>query len=139
MISNETQKSNPFIVTRFEKRYILAGISSDMVLEGKVAEAPNVPMQVRSSLGQQVFKHRFQITSYISKLRNYGMRPDYPVFHALTMIKTSPAGRSLTPVMSVGYTLPQTAMGGTIGPPPRFKKALKSPVAVFAPPTYESS
>lgn len=139
MIANSTQKKNPFVVTRQEKHDILVGIEDGMLLQNKVGRAPNVPLQTRSSLGQQVIRHRFQISRYISGLRNYGMRPDYPVVHVLTMVKTSPAGRSGRPVMSVGYTLPQTASGGTIAPPPRFKKALKSPVAIFAPATYEAS
>lgn len=136
MLPSGTQKRNVFTVNASRRYERTEGMSAEMLLQGKINESPNVPMLQRQSLGQQVLHHRFQQTEYFSKLRNYGLRPDYPIAHVLSLIKLSPAGKSSYPVIAIGYHTPATAQGGVMRAPPRFKKALRSPLNIFTPPTY---
>ena len=142
MIGSVTQKQNPFAVRSPHNPDLTDGMAAQMLLQDKTAEAPNIPMEQRQSLGQQRLRHRFQQTEYISKLRNYGLRPDYPIAHVLSLIKLSPASGSTSPRIAIGYYQGgnvfqnRGAKAGVMAPPPRFKKALRSPINVFTPQTY---
>lgn len=117
------------------------GMAYGMLYGGKVMQAPNVPPMQRQSLAQQTLIHREQESSYISTLRNYGLRPDYPAFHAHSLVRKTPV-RSVrpAPVMGrYGYGLAQTSSPGNTGSQPRFRKALRTPINQFNPPIYGDS
>jgi hypothetical protein len=100
----------------------------------QVMESPGIPPAIRSSLFQPLNKFRRHMSSYISELRNYGLRPDYPVVKLLGIQKRVRimANRPL-PTMS---NYPQTSLSGGMGTSPRFIKALPSSKVVFNPPIY---
>jgi hypothetical protein len=112
------------------------GMSYTMAYPTRNAEPPDIPLPIRSSLFQTVLKHRFQFSSYISKIKGFGLRPDYPVVKLLKIQNKSTAqyNRPL-PTMS---SYPKASLRGGMATQPRFVKALPSRKVVFNPPIYGS-
>lgn len=105
-----------------------------MLYDSQSEKIPTVPGQVHSSLFQRVLIHRWQISEYISRLRNYGLRPDYPAAHVLTMINSgpnNPGGRTVG-VSRFGRPMEK----GTMKPLSRFRKALPVARVPYVPPEY---
>lgn len=129
----EAGQANPFRVTTNARRPLSRGIGYGMLVDGRSEKIPTIPQPVFSSLFQRVLIHRWQISTYISRLRNYGMRPDYPAAHVLTMINSAPTdiGNSVK-VSRFG----RPASKGTMKPPRRFSKALPVQRIPFTPPEY---
>lgn len=128
-----------FDVPRLAARPIRANISYFMQYGGRVMPAPNVPMMQRSSLAQQIVIHRTQDSTYLSNLRYYGLRPDYPAFHALTTIRRSPMRSNPKPLPKISTRFagrPGVSQQGTMGAMQRFKKALPNPINIYHPPVY---
>lgn len=110
------------------------GMGYGMLVRARPVPSPGIPLFVRSSLYQNVLWHRFQISRYISKLRNYGMRPDYPTPHVLTMINSAPPmNKNPRPTIS---RFGRTGSPGYMQAPRRFKKALPANDIPYYPPEY---
>lgn len=131
MLKTVTQKRDVFAVPPNRRAEILGPLEYGMQYGGRVMEAPNVPLMVRSSLGQRVLVHRFQMSRYISRLRNYGMRPDHPAFKGHMVVNTAP--RIVVPTRA---RLPLSKKPGTMAATPRFPKALGNPPNNYQPPEY---
>jgi hypothetical protein len=136
-------------VTIPSRHELFTGMEYDMTYDTRNIQPPNVPPPVsRSSLAQTIFIHRYQQSKYISILRYFGLRPDYPVFHGFKIINGAPAvSNTGAPVFSAGpgigtlgsegvFPFPRAATAGTMKPPSRFVKALPLPIPSFNPPTY---
>lgn len=140
MITKATKKSVLFPPSVVSQSDVRDGLEYGMIVDTRAMPAPNVPILDRSSLGQQYLKHRYQITRYFSKLRNFGFRPDYPVFKGLQIVPTKPEGLAATPrpvLNRAGLLYPNAvSQGGVMGAPRRFAKALKNPINTYTPPEY---
>lgn len=109
-------------------------IGYGMKYDSQSEKIPTVPGQVHSSLFQRVLVHRWQISAYISKLRNYGLRPDYPAAHVMTILPSGPKDPGGHPVVTSRFGRP--AHKGTMRPLSRFRKALPVAKAPYTPPEY---
>lgn len=113
---------------------ISKGLSYGMLREGKSENQATIPLPVFSSLFQRILIHRWQVSSYISSLRNYGMRPDYPAAKVMTMIPSGPSNKSGNVVTVSRFGRPSTS--GTMKAPKRFRKALSVTSIPYTPPEY---
>jgi len=128
------------------------GMSWEMDYNTRRTPVPNVPPPVsRSSLAQQILIHRYQQSKYISVLRYFGLRPDYPAFHGFKIINGAPQV-SNTGIPSLNSTnlnqfykgvgtegiapFPRAKTAGTMRPVSRFVKALPVPIPSYNAPTY---
>ncbi len=142
------RRAKLFPVYRPSFASLRTGLEYGMVVQGKEMQLPALPLPIESSLAQDVNVHRFQLSRNIRLLRNYGMRPDYPVVQVPTtpfqgrVVKQTP-----TPVMTAfgprprpGATpvFPRTARGGTMGSVKRFAKSTKVIPNKYRPPVYGS-
>lgn len=111
------------------------GMEYFMLYDHRKMAAPNVPPPVRrASLAQQQLIHRYQISKYISRLRNFGLRPDHPAFHGF---KITVQGRiATTPVMSDPQWNTPRPLAGSMRAPARFAKALPTAPNPYIAPTY---
>lgn len=141
MIHKATKKSDLFPAGVTHRAPIMRGMEYGMMIKSAPMEVPNVPVMQRQSLGQRGLVHRYQISRYLSTLRYYGLRPDYPVFHGKIVINSAPKhllSRNPQPSTSRGGNLrtPATKSQGVMGAPRRFQKALRLPINPYTPPTY---
>jgi hypothetical protein len=123
----------PVLGLKPSKDYV-GPIGYGMKYDSESERIPTVPGQVHSSLFQRVLVHRWQISVYISKLRNYGMRPDHPAVHVQTIINSGPANPGGHPVQVSRFGRP--AYKGTMRPLSRFRKALPVSQVPYTPPEY---
>ena len=130
----EAGKAYPFRVNTSLVSQNEAGMSYSEDYRVQVMESPTIPPAIRSSLFQPLNKFRRHLSSYISELRNYGLRPDYP-YVKLQKIQTRVRVmvNRPTPTMS---SYPRTSLSGGMATSPRFIKALPSTKVVFNPPVY---
>ena len=105
-----------------------------MKYDSESQKIPTVPGQVHSSMFQRILVHRWQIAAYISRLRNYGLRPDYPAAHVMTTINSGPNNPGGHPVQVSRFGRPATR--GTMRPLSRFRKALPVVQTPYTPPEY---
>jgi hypothetical protein len=127
---------NPQDAIRPSRTPLREGMEYYMLYDNRVMQAPNVPPPVRrSSLAQQTLIHRYQISKYFSRLRNFGMRPDHPAFHGFKIIVTGNADQTGVRLSSPNMNTPRP-LAGAMRPPRRFKKALPSAPVTYIPPTY---
>lgn len=134
-----SEVNDPFKVPVAPHGELQNGMEYTLLYNHTRMNAPNVPPPVaRSSLAQQFLTHRYQFSRYLSKLRYYGLRPDYPVFHGFVI--TPQGDVQTTPVAQPAGIAVRQAINvrniGSMGAPPRWKKALPTPVPVYNPPTY---
>ncbi len=126
-------------VTIPSRHELFTGMEYDMTYDTRNIAPPNVPPPIsRQSLAQTIFIHRYQQSKYISVLRYFGLRPDYPVFHGFKIINGAPeVSNTGAPTLSnPPMNWPSPATAGTMKPPSRFVKALPLPIPQFNPPTY---
>ena len=143
-VASRREKLFPVFRPSFASRRV--GLEYGMTVQGKPMQLPNVAQPVRSSLAQNVNVHRFQLSRNLKLLRNYGMRPDYPVLRApfipfqAKVAKQTPTpqmtrfGSRPTPGLTPVY--PRVAKGGTMGSVKRFAKASKVIPNRYRPPIY---
>lgn len=136
-----TLKDNLFPEAATHHAPIMRGMEYGMMIKSAPMEVPNVPLMQRQSLGQRGLIHRYQISRYLSNLRYYGLRPDYPVFHGKVVINSAPKNllsRNPQPTTSRRTRLntPATRDQGVMGASRRFSKALRLPINPYTPPTY---
>lgn len=140
-------RARPFEVLRILRAPLETGMEYEMHYDSVVMGGPNVPPPIpRQSLAQQVIVHRYQQSKYFSRLRNYGLRPDYPIAHGWRVIQTGNSSVNNAPVMTTTFlgTDPQSrgiqvnspGAQGFMRPGGRFKKALPTPVVNYNPPVY---
>lgn len=144
MIYKATLKDNLFPEAVTHRAPIMRGMEYGMMIKSAPMEAPNVPLMQRQSLGQRGLIHRYQISRYLSILRYFGLRPDYPVFHGKVIINSAPKSklsRNPQPVTHRRTLLntPATKDQGVMGASRRFSKALRLPINPYTPPTYGES
>lgn len=120
--------------SNFETSTYTGDVRYGMKYDSESQRIPTVPGQVHSSLFQRILIHRWQISTYISRLRNYGMRPDYPAAHVLTIIPSSPGNKGGQPVTVSKFGRP--GHKGTMRPLSRFRKALPVARTNYTPPEY---
>lgn len=133
----EAGSAQPFRVNSNARRPLSRGIGYGMLYDGRSGKIPTIPQPVFSSLFQRVLVHRWQISTYISRLRNYGMRPDYPAAHVHSIINSAPSGLSTTPGQNVRLSrFGRPSQKGTMAAPRRFRKALPTQRIPFTPPEY---
>jgi len=117
-----------------------------MVVKGAAMQIPDVPLPIRSSLGQDTLVHRFQLSRNLRLLRNYGMRPDYPVLKAQStafrgrVVKQTPTPQltrfGVRPRPGLTPVYPRVGAPGTMGSVKRFSKASKVIPNRYRPPLY---
>jgi hypothetical protein len=105
-----------------------------MLYDAEGQGIPTIPGQIHSSLFQKVLVHRWQISSYISRLRNFGLRPDYPAAHVMSIINSGPSNPGGNPVGVSRFGRP--LQKGTMKSMPRFGKALPVTQVPYVPPEY---
>lgn len=109
-----------------------------MAIKGENSLAPNVPLPVRSSLAQEIAVYRVQLSHYFASIagatRFPGMAPGYPVAKVLTLVNTAP--RMVRGSRAVRGQRGYPARTGYMNAPPRFQKALPSPINNYQPPVY---
>ena len=107
-----------------------------------VMPVPNVaPPTPRQSFAQQHMIHNYQSSKYISTLRYFGLRPDYPAFHGFKIINGAPTvSNTGNPTLSnppMNFPRPSKAFG--MRPVSRFTKALPVSLNAYNPPTYSGN
>lgn len=130
----KAQPKPVFRVNPNQRKPLGRGLSYGMLYDSKAEGIPTIPQPVFSSLFQRILVHRWQISSYISQLRNYGLRPDYPAAHVMTMVPSSPSNKSGNLVTVSRFGRPSTS--GTMRPLRRFRKALPVTSIPYTPPEY---
>jgi hypothetical protein len=103
-----------------------------MIIEGEHIPSATVPMQLRQSEAQPIVVHRWQFSRYFSLLRNYGLRPDYPIFRGFAIVPVNSSPNAKIVISRRGAAANQ----GSMRPIPRFRKALPYPIVTYNPPTY---
>lgn len=115
------------------------GIDYGMDFGAEDGLAPTVPIAVRSSLAQEKTVYRVQTSHYnfvkVKATRFPGMAPGYPVAKVLSLINTAPQMRRGNPSATRGLR-GYPARSGFMAAPPRFRKALPTPVNDYSPPIY---
>lgn len=98
----------------------------------------NIPLPVRSSLAQEIAVFKVQLSHYFRQIagatRFPGMAPGYPTAKALSLINTAPRMQVNSRAVTGLRGFP--ARSGYMNAPPRFRKALPSPVNDYTPPIY---
>jgi hypothetical protein len=114
------------------------GMSYGMNHKAETNLSPGIPLPVRSSLAQEIFVFKVQLSHYfrsIAKATRFpGMAPGYPTAKAATMLNTAPPMRVNSRATTGLRGFP--ARSGFMNAPPRFKKALPLPVNDYQPPIY---
>ena len=129
-------KAYPFRVQTSLVSMNEAGITYTEDYRVQATESPGIQPAIRNSLFQPLNKFRRHTSSYISTLRNYGLRPDYPVVKLLGIQKRIRVMANRPLPTTSNY--PMTSSVGGMGTSPRFTKALPSRKIVFNPPIYGS-
>lgn len=120
---------------------LFTGMEYNMDYDTRQVPTPSVPPPVsRQSLAQQTMIHNYHWSRYLSVIKNFGLRPDYPVFHGFTIVNGAPeVSNTGVPTMSnPPMNFPRPATAGTMKPNPRYSKALPLPIPSYDPPTYGS-
>jgi len=135
--------ANPFrVYTPYRKKLGLrkdlgpevGPIGYGMLYDSQSEKIPTVPGQVHSSLFQRVLVHRWQISAYISRMRNYGLRSDYPAAKVQSILPSGPSNPGGNPVAVSRFGRPMQK--GTMRPLSRFRKALPVNKVNYTPPEY---
>lgn len=138
---------SPLDVTIPSRHELFTGMEYEMDYNTRRMDAPqNAPPVARSSLAQMILIHRYQQSKYLSILRYFGLRPDYPAFHGFKIVNGAPVvSNSGQPIFSSGYPglhvgtvspFPRARTAGTMRPVSRFVKALPVPIPQYNAPTY---
>lgn len=137
---------DPSVVSQKQNR---TGMSYAMDYRGKQLRTAGVLPTARASLAQTVLLHRAQrsfrlsLTGFPARLAELA---GYPSVHVLTLLPGSPSPNQV-PALSNNLVSPPAGdysmvnpqpvqRGGTLGPQPRFKKALPLPINNYQPPVY---
>lgn len=124
------ERKPPFRTPIFARLQDERGITAQAVSSDGEVASPTVPIPVRSSLAQTVLIFRRQITTYISRVKPYGMAPGYPTAKVPTILHTTPRHALIRSAR--GYP----ASKGQMLPPKRFTKALPTKQNDYEAPTY---
>lgn len=147
LTKGKTDRGRPFEVLRILRMPLEIGMEYSMSYDSTVMGGPNVPPPIpRQSLAQTVIVHRYQQSKYFSRLRNYGLRPDYPIAHGHVVVQTGNSSVNNAPTITStkmgtdsSLGVPQVNSAGAQGfmrPGGRFRKALPLPVVNYNPPIY---
>ncbi len=129
------------------RKPLRTGLEYGMTIKSGDMDAPDVPMPIRSSLGQSLLTHRFQLSRNIRLLRNYGFAPGNPILKAQSIpLQAKISGQTPKPVMTrfgmqkpqPGATpaFPRTGARGSMGSVRRFPKSILVIPNTYRPPVY---
>lgn len=146
-----TDRRTPLRTPVYHRSYIQRGITQYMTYGAQAERPPGIPLPIRSSLAQIIHIHKVRMSHYVSWIKPYGMKRhypvanmalgDYPVAKVVTLINKSPSNLQARPLPSINRpgiapSQPRVNRRGTMGAPPRFKKALPVSLVTYVPPTY---